>query len=381
MKPAPPPKPKRVLMTADTIGGVWTYALELARALAEHNVQVALATMGNPLSRDQRRETKSLRNLEVFESSYKLEWMDNPWNDVSRAGNWLLELESRVQPDLVHLNGFAHGALPFRTPKLVVGHSCVSSWWKAVKNDEAPGDWNAYREVVRAGLQSAHLVVAPSKAMLDCLNHYYGPITGRVIYNGRDPSLFHPGRKEELILAAGRLWDEAKNIAALSKAAPAVPWTIYVAGDSKHPNGTVMRDKHLCFLGKLPPNVLAKWFSKSSIYAFPARYEPFGLSVLEAGLSGCALVLGNIPSLREIWNGAAIFVSPDDPDELAATLSHLTQNLFRRKELATYAQCRAIQLTPQHMAGEYMAAYTELLSSTRPPQSTTTHSPEVTCAS
>ncbi len=31
----------------------------------------------------------------------------------------------------------------------------------------------------------------------------------------------------------------------------------------------------------------------------PARYEPFGLSVLEAALSGCALVLGDIPSLRE----------------------------------------------------------------------------------
>ncbi len=365
----PPPKPKRLLLTTDTVGGVWTYALELTHALAEHNVQVVLATMGNPLSRDQRRETNALSNVEVYESSYKLEWMENPWKDVSRAGNWLLELEWRTKPDVVHLNGFAHGALPFRSPKIVVGHSCVSSWWSAVKNEEAPRHWDAYREVVRAGLQAAHVVVAPSKAMLDCLNRYYGPLTGRVIYNGRDPSLFHPGIKEEVILAAGRLWDEGKNVAALSKVAPDLPWKIYLAGDVRRADGTTVRDKHLTFLGKLPPEMLACWFSKASIYAFPARYEPFGLSVLEAGMSGCALVLGDIPSLREIWNGAALFVDPDDTDQLKHTLLTLIQNLFRRKELASFAQCRAIQLNPKHMAAEYLSAYTEALSRFTPPVS------------
>ncbi|HYO60185.1 MAG TPA: glycosyltransferase family 1 protein, partial [Archangium sp.] len=37
-------------MTADTVGGVWTYALELCRALAGDGVQVELATLGAPLS-------------------------------------------------------------------------------------------------------------------------------------------------------------------------------------------------------------------------------------------------------------------------------------------------------------------------------------------
>jgi hypothetical protein len=39
---------KKVLMTADTVGGVWTYALELAAGLGEHGVEVAIATMGAP---------------------------------------------------------------------------------------------------------------------------------------------------------------------------------------------------------------------------------------------------------------------------------------------------------------------------------------------
>lgn len=367
-------------MSADTVGGVWTYALELARALQTHNVEVVLATMGASLSRDQRRSVKALSNVEVHESRYKLEWMDDPWRDVSRAGQWLLELERSTEPDLVHLNNFAHGALPFQTPKVVVGHSCVMSWWKAVKKEEAPSEWDSYREVVRAGLQAAHLVIAPSKAMLACMTQYYQPFTGKVIYNGRDPSVFHPGRKEEIIFTAGRLWDEAKNVSALAAAAPGVPWSIYVAGDPKHPNGTVVRDKHLFFLGKLATEAMADWFSKAAIYALPARYEPFGLSVLEAGLSGCALVLGDIPSLREIWGGAAMFVNPDDPEELKSALCYLTDNLFRRKELATYAQCRSIQLTPQCMVAEYLAAYSEVLSNSRPPVAKN-DSREVLCVS
>ena len=46
----------RVLMTADTIGGVWTYAIDLCRALIPHGVEVTLATMGNLPSAEQRRQ-------------------------------------------------------------------------------------------------------------------------------------------------------------------------------------------------------------------------------------------------------------------------------------------------------------------------------------
>jgi hypothetical protein len=63
-------------------------------------------------------------------------------------------------------------------------------------------------------------------------------------------------------------------------------------------------------LGELPRDALAARAGAASIYALPARYEPFGLSVLEAALSGCALVLGDIASLRETWGDAAVYVPP-----------------------------------------------------------------------
>jgi len=82
----------RLLLTTDTVGGVWTYALELARALSPHNVEVLLATMGAPVSAEQRAEAAALPNGRVAESAYKLEWMDDSWDDVRRSGDWLLDL-------------------------------------------------------------------------------------------------------------------------------------------------------------------------------------------------------------------------------------------------------------------------------------------------
>jgi glycogen synthase len=121
----------KILMTSDTVGGVWVYALELAQALTAHSCEVALATMGGYLSPSQVREAARIPHLTLYESDYKLEWMDEPWADVDEAGAWLLRLGQEVQPDVVHLNNYAHGALPWSAPVLMVGHSCVLSWWQA----------------------------------------------------------------------------------------------------------------------------------------------------------------------------------------------------------------------------------------------------------
>src|SRR5438552_13219836 len=111
---------KRILMAADTVGGVWTYALELAAALERHGVEIVLATMGPQMSPDQREAVNRLANVRVVESNYKLEWMPEPWEEVATAGEWLLRLEEKFRPDVIHLNGYTHGALQWRAPKMVV---------------------------------------------------------------------------------------------------------------------------------------------------------------------------------------------------------------------------------------------------------------------
>ncbi|HEV2294273.1 MAG TPA: glycosyltransferase family 4 protein [Tepidisphaeraceae bacterium] len=350
----------KILMTADTVGGVWTYAIELARALAPHGAQIGLATMGNPLSCEQRRDVSYARNVTLYESEFQLEWMPDPWDDITRAGDWLLDLEARFAPDVVHLNNFAHAALPWEAPVMVVGHSCVLSWWRAVKGEDAPPQWEPYRRAVTRGLHSADLVVAPSYAMMTALERHYAPLPpNRVIHNGRDASRYRAAEKHAYILSAGRAWDEAKNVAALDAVAQDLPWPVLVAGD-----GVI--GENLTALGQLGAYELAEHLAHASIYALPARYEPFGLSVLEAALCGCALVLGDIDSLRELWSDAAIFVPPDNSAALRRALTLLIENYVVRQMLGQRARERAACYTPACMAEAYLAVYRGILTPTLP---------------
>ena len=124
----------KLLMTTDTVGGVWTYSLELARVLAPHRVEVLLATMGGRADgRPTPRCRSKSRTSTVAESEFLLEWMTDPWDEVAAAGDWLLELAESYGPDLVHLNNFAHGSLPWNVPVLMVAHSCVLSWHRSVR--------------------------------------------------------------------------------------------------------------------------------------------------------------------------------------------------------------------------------------------------------
>ena len=355
----------RILMTADTVGGVWTYALELTRALQPYDVEVLLAIMGPSLNTSQQNDARSLSNLSLFKSNYKLEWMPECWPDVKRAGEWLLHLENRLQPDLIHLNGYAHANLPWKNPTLIAGHSCVFSWWQAVRGDTPPDEWRRYKTEVQNGLHAADVVVTPSAAMLHALKTHYGPVSNaRVIHNGRNPEHFKSRTKRNFILSAGRLWDEAKNIERVAEIASELPWPVLVAGQFQHPDQPACHSfvaRECRWLGSLSEARLRRWFTAASIYALPALYEPFGYTPLEAALSGCALVLGDIASLREIWNDAAVFVDPNDSNALKHELLDLISNPERREEMSQRAHARALEFTSARMAQNYFALYEELI--------------------
>ncbi len=351
----------KVLMTADPIGGVWTYALELCAALRPLRVQVALATLGRKLTPNQRKQVAELPNVTLHESAFRLEWMPEPWDDLERAGEWLLRLERETQPDVVHLNHLVHADLPWMSPVVSVGHSCVLSWWAAVRREAVPAEWSTYRQRVTGSLRAARYVVAPSQAMLAELERYYGPFRETaVIHNARNRRLFTAGRKEQIVLCAGRIWDGAKNVAALAAVAPRVAAPVFLAGETLDPQGQRVEPPGMRLLGSLEHAELAAWYQKAAIYALPARYEPFGLTALEAALSGCALVLGDIDSLREVWGAAARYVAPNDHEALRDTLNELLLNDSMRNRLAARAMARARQFTPTRLARQYVDLYRQV---------------------
>jgi glycosyltransferase involved in cell wall biosynthesis len=359
-------KPARpILMTVDPIGGVWTYALDLCRELGD--CDIVLASMGKRLIAAERAQLKTLPHVDLCESDFKLEWMTDPWRDVEAAGEWLNALAATIRPSLVHLNQFSHGALDWNVPCLVVGHSCVYSWFQAVERRQPGDDWKKYKEKVSCGLRAADRVTAPSQWMLSALKEHYGRFAAAApIYNGADGRRFFPGRKEHFILTAGRLWDRAKNIAILDAVAAKLAWPIYAAGAISGPDGTRADLKNLRLLGPLDAAALSCWLGRAEIFVLPALYEPFGLAALEAALAGCALVLGDIPSLREIWQDAALFVQPRDREAIAAALAALVSDKTLCGRLAGQARRRALEFTPRRTASAYLGLYRDMLAHRHP---------------
>jgi glycogen(starch) synthase len=351
----------KVLMSADTVGGVFTYAVDLTAELVARGAEVAVVTFGRRPSSHQRERLVAAGAGEVLETELALEWMADPWRDLAAAERCLLEAERRLAPDVVHLNAYAHGGAPFRAPAVVVGHSCVTSWWRAVHRSDPPASWARYRQLVRRGCSGAGAVVAPSQTMLTELERCYGPLRApaRVIHNGtRLPEAPPSTDREPLVLGSGRLWDEAKNVGALERVAArrALRGRVLLAGeDAETASGGPARR-----LGLLSSEQISQLRRRVAVYAAPARYEPFGLGILEAARDGCALVLGDIPSLRELWEGAAEFVHPDDEAGLGAALERLLADPTAARRAGRRAQERSRAYPAGAMGEAYLELYEQL---------------------
>lgn len=363
-------KKMKILMTTDTVGGVWVYSLELCKALEQYGVEVHLIAMGAWPSPAQQVAVEKMPNVLLYKSDYKLEWMEDPWEDVEQSRKWINSIYQTVQPDIVHLNNYAQVEEEWTTPVVTVFHSCVQTWWQAVKGLSAPAKWDHYKQAVKDSLDASNVVVTPTNAILKNAReaHDFSSET-RVIYNGRkiDAEGF---KKEDFILCMGRMWDEAKNLPLLSEIAAKLAWPVYVAGDSVNPDsGKECKFENVKFLGKLSPEEVQQWMKRASIFVSPTRYEPFGLAILEAAANHCALVLSDLETLRELWTGAALFFDSEDEIEAEKTVLRLLENKDYLEELQQKAAARSEAFTAEKMASAYYDLYKEVLQKAPKPMS------------
>ncbi|HYH01153.1 MAG TPA: glycosyltransferase [Terriglobales bacterium] len=355
-----------VLVTADTIGGVWTYVRELVTGLVRRDVRVTLVSFGAIPTAQQTSWMDGLSGLDFRATGFPLEWMQDAEQDIEISSEYLDSIVREVKPDILHLNQYCYGALRIDVPRIVVAHSDVVSWWVAVHGEEPrESRWtNWYRETVRQGIVSANAVVAPSKWMLDALTtHYTKPAQASVIYNGRNPHLFNPHiTKEGYVVAVGRLWDGGKQVNLLTNIDPPVP--VCIAGSQEHPDSVHRTSKQarggrkVRFKGMQSESQLRHLYARASIYAATSRYEPFGLAPLEAALSRCAIVANNIPSFHEIWGDAACYFDLNQPVSLQEKIERLCKDETLRVEFANRAYTLARErYTGERMVESYISLY------------------------
>ena len=295
---------------------------------------------------------------------FALEWMPDAWKDIDRSRDWLLELADRFKPSVVHLNSYASANALWNAPVISVAHSCVVSWWHAVHDCAPGGEWQEYSIRVRQGLAAAAAVVAPSRFMAEAVITHYGvnPEKTHVIPNFTAGNIPRSRPKQPFVLAAGRMWDHAKNLTLLETIADKLYWPLMIAGNE------LMADSSRAIqLGRLTHQDLLGRMSDAAIFAHPALYEPFGLAVLEAAKVRCCLVLADIPSLRELWDGAAHFIDPRDAEGWSREINRLIGDTEERERLAALALARANKYTAALALPMYIDIYEHAVSGQRTP--------------
>lgn len=357
-------------MTCDAVGGVWQYANDLAHGLAGQGVEVVLAVLGpDSLSQREREQlTEGERKGEgeggvtVISTDLPLDWLASAPGEVRRTAQAIASLAAEHGVDLVHLNSPAlAAAASYPAPVIVVAHGCVGTWF-AAQGEAVPPDLAWHERMTRAGLHAADVVIAPSAGYAVAVQRQYGlPFAPEVVHNGRAATPLPDAPPADHVLTAGRLWDRVKNAALLDATAALLPVPLRAAGPVTAPHGETLAATNLQLLGMLDADSLAAEYAAQPIFVSAARFEPFGLAVLEAAQAGCPLVLSGIDTFRELWTGAALIVPDEDAQAYAAAIERIRTELGLRAHLSEAARARAARYTAEAMTAGTLALYRSLL--------------------
>lgn len=360
----------RILITSDACGGVGVHAEALAAGLRRLGHAVRVIPFGGP------------------EAAFPLEWMTPADGEpglrrlqagLDRARAHLAAAAAAWQPDVLHANQFALAGAAPPVPTLLGVHSDVISWWRWVQQEPPPADayhqW--YRALARGALTTAEAVVAPSRACADDIAAQFGYTGAHVIYNGAldgsqdgGPGGGGDGPREAVAVTIGRAWDDAKGLDLLRQRA--LPCPVWIAGPWQQAGGSAGHPQAgaapgLCRLGPVAHHDIAALLARAQVYVAPSLYEPFGLAPLEAAFAGCALLLSDIASFREIWEDAAVYFHARDAGDLARQLARLVERPADCRAWGEKARARACGrygLMP--MAVAYARFYEQMLNRTRP---------------
>jgi glycosyltransferase involved in cell wall biosynthesis len=348
----------RLFMTADAVGGVWTYALDLAAGLVPLGYETTLAVLGPGPSADAAEAALRIPGLTLIDTGLPLDWTARDQQEIDAAAAGLRRLAQAAGADVVHLNSpaFAAGG-GFDAPVVGVCHSCVATWWSAVKDAPLPADFAWRTRALWRGLIACDALIAPSAAFADATARTHDLPRPFVVPNGRVADSAPPAAREPMVFTSGRLWDEGKNIATLDAAAAAIRAPVRAAGPLSGPNGAAAVVRHAEALGGLDAPAVRGWLRRAPIFASAALYEPFGLGVLEAAQAGCALVLSDIPTFRELWSDVAVFAPPRDPAAFADACNALLADPHAAQALGARARQRAQAYSVERMVAGAAEVY------------------------
>jgi glycosyltransferase involved in cell wall biosynthesis len=354
-------------MTADTVGGVWQYAVDLAAALAARGHEIVVAVLGPPVTADQRHAAENIDGVRLLQTALPLDWLADGPATVLAAGRVIARLARAERADVVHCNSPAFaGSAAFAMPVVAVTHGCIATWWQAAKSEPLASEFHWHRDLTKQGLLAAEAVVSPSASYAALVQQTYGlPRLPAVVHNGR-AAIPRSSRPEpsRMALTVGRQWDPVKNAELLDAVAARLPVPFLAVGPTRAPHGGEVSLSHLQALGPIESAELSHLLAQRPVFVSGATFEPFGLAVLEAAQAGCPLVLSSIPTFHELWDGCALFVDPHDVAGFTHAIERLLDGPRLAADLSEAAAERAQRFTPAAAAARMSKTYAGVLERT-----------------
>lgn len=349
----------RMLMTVDAVGGVWRYSMDLAKGLRDAGVDLVFLGFGPQPSPAQRREARGLGILEWADAP--LDWMLGDEASLAHVPALLTATIARHAIEIAHLNQPSQAVgLDVDIPIITVSHACALSWFAAVEGTGVPRQWEWQARRNTAGFARADATIAPSRSQAALLESCYGPIRGVYVVHHASRAPEQRTRDEPFVLAAARWWDKAKNGALLDEAARDMIWPVHMAGAMRGPTGDALELQNATALGELPYDAMLAQMGRAGIFVSSSLYQPFGLAVVEAARAGLPLVLSDIPTYRELWDGVAFFFRPDDPGALAQLVNRLGASAELRAEFGAAARLRAARFSAQAQTAAMLRIYADV---------------------
>ncbi len=353
------------------IGGSERHLLTLLPALAARGLEVSF--VGLDLAGD---------GPEPFYA--ELERAQIPFERIAAAHDLsprtparLRRIVTREKPDLLHthlVHAETYGTLAAgRTPIV------------ATKHNDDPFRAGAFRFVERALARRSKRVICITEALARFNRDVVGLPAAklRVVRYGMDapprawasdPPVSLPANAR-VLLAVSRLVPQ-KGLDVAVRALPTIcvaePNAILVVlgeGPERESLTRLARSLGVEHALRLPGHLgdVTRWLEQSALFVHPARWEGFGLVLLEAMLAGRAVVASNVSAVPEIVEDGVtgVLVAPDDPSALARSVSDLLADPARAAALGTAALTRARSaFSVERMATDTIAVYEEALRST-----------------
>lgn len=109
---------------------------------------------------------------------------------------------------------------------------------------------------------------------------------------------------------------------------------------------------------------IVRFYQNAAVLSFPSSYEGFGMPVIEANAAGVPVIAGNIPILHEVGADAALYVSPEDEEELASAFEKILYDRQYCTDLVAKGLVNAKRFSANSIACEYRKLYTAVFSAT-----------------